>query len=96
MFYVYITTNPGKTTLYIGVTNNLIERLIQHYSNRGNSETFAGKYYCYNLIYYEEYSHPSQAILREKEIKKWSRRKKEELIYKSNPEWKVLNQNFLG
>jgi len=89
-FYVYITTNPAKTVLYIGVTNNLDRRISEHYENRGNPETFAGKHYCYNLIYYEHFSHINQAIEREKEIKKWRREKKEALIKSFNPEWKFL------
>jgi putative endonuclease len=51
-YYVYITTNPAKTVLYIGVTSSLPRRLGQHYENRGNNETFAGRYFCYNLLYY--------------------------------------------
>ena len=68
-YYVYITTNPGKTILYTGVTNDLKRRLLQHYQNRGNKKSFAGKYYCYKLIYYEFYGDIHQAIAREKEIK---------------------------
>ena len=92
-FYVYITTNPAKTVLYIGVTNNLDRRISEHYENRGNPETFAGKYYCYNLIYYEHFSHINQAIEREKEIKKWRREKKEALIISFNPERRFLNDD---
>jgi len=90
-FYVYITTNPAKTVLYTGVTNNPDRRLAEHFENRGKPETFAGKYYCYNLIYYEHFSDINQAIEREKEIKKWRREKKEALINSFNPEWKFLN-----
>ena len=52
-YFVYITTNPAKTALYIGVTNDLLRRMKEHYQSRGKQKTFAGKYYCYNLIYYE-------------------------------------------
>ena len=90
-YYTYITTNPGKTTLYIGVTNNLRRRLSEHLENAGKHETFAGKYHCYNLVYYEITSDINAAIAREKEIKKWSRAKKENLINTLNPEWKFLN-----
>ena len=90
-FYIYITTNPRKTTLYIGMTNDLKERLEEHHDNRGNPETFAGRYYCYKLIYYEAYRTPYEAIKREKELKKWSRMKKEALINKVNPDWDFLN-----
>ena len=52
-FHVYITTSPNKTAYYVVLTNDLEYRIIEHYLNRGNAETFAGKYYCYNLVYYE-------------------------------------------
>ena len=90
-FYIYITTNPGRTTLYIGVTNNLKKRIQEHQDNRGEPETFAGRYYCYKLIYYEAYRTAQEAIEREKELKKWSRTKKEGLINDANPKWKFLN-----
>ena len=72
-YFIYITTNPGRTVLYTGVTNDLQTRILQHYENKGNKKTFAGKYYCYKLIYYESYSDINQAIEREKEIKDMSR-----------------------
>jgi putative endonuclease len=75
-FYVYILTNPGKTTLYIGVTNDLNVRLLQHFENRGNKKTFAERYHCYLLVYYEHFTHIEHAIDREKELKKWRREKK--------------------
>jgi putative endonuclease len=84
-YYVYITTNPGKTVLYIGVTNNLQTRISQHQKNKGDKRTFAGRYYCYKLVYYEYFLDIKQAILREKELKKLSRKKKEELIRQTNP-----------
>ncbi len=90
-YYVYITTNPGKTVLYTGMTNDLRTRMLQHYQNRGTNKGFAAKYYCHKLIYYETFSDVQQAIAREKEIKDMSRKKKEELIAVKNPKW-----NFLG
>ncbi len=83
-FFVYITTNPGKTVLYVGVTNDSERRLFEHFHNKGNSKTFAGRFYCYNLIYYERYSSINDAIEREKEIKLMTRAKKEELIKSLN------------
>ena len=68
-YYVYITTNPAETVLYIGVTNNLARRLGPHYDNRGNPETFAGRYYCYHLLYVEQLPDIKNAIAREKELK---------------------------
>ena len=52
-YFVYIITNPRKTVLYTGMTNDLSVRVQQHYENRGNKKTFAGRYYCYKLLYFE-------------------------------------------
>ena len=90
-YYVYITTNPGKSVLYTGVTNNLRRRILEHYNNKGNRKTFAGKYYCYKLIYFESYKDINQAIEREKEIKNLSKSKKEELISSRNANWNFLD-----
>jgi putative endonuclease len=86
-FFVYITTNPDKTVLYVGVTNNIERRLAEHYNNRGNWKSFAGRYFCYNLIWFEQFSDIREAISREKEIKGWRREKKEILIARTNPNW---------
>ena len=94
-FYVYILTNPQKTMLYIGFTNSLVRRLPQHRDNRGKKETFAGRNFCYILIYYEVFQYVNDAIAREKQLKKWSRSKKEELIATKNPNWLSLNINFI-
>jgi putative endonuclease len=77
--------------LYIGVTNNIERRLSEHYFNKGDSRTFAGKYYCYNLIYYEEFQYVRDAIAREKELKAWSRKKKDDLIRTKNYDMSFLN-----
>ncbi|PWT97089.1 MAG: endonuclease [Bacteroidetes bacterium] len=90
--YFYITTNTNMTVLYCGVTNSLWHRLIEHYL--GNQKTFAGRFRCYNLNYYEEFDIPMDAIDREKEVKKWSRKKKELLIATMNPDWHFLNLEF--
>ena len=90
-YYVYITTNPSKRVLYTGMTNDLEQRIIEHYLNRGNPETFAGKYFCYCLVYWEDFGWVEDAIAREKEIKGWVRRKKLELIKKDNPRMGFLN-----
>jgi putative endonuclease len=93
-FYVYITTNPVKTVLYIGVTNNLTRRLQEHTENKGNKSSFAGKYYCHNWVYYEHFSDINYAIAREKELKTWSRAKKNALIASTNPDWIFLNDDI--
>lgn len=90
-YFVYILTNHVKTVLYVGVTNDLPKRLSEHFENRGKEETFAGRYHCYNLVYYERFQFIDHAILREKEIKKWNREKKDKLISSINPGWNFLN-----
>jgi len=94
VFHIYIVTNPQRTVLYTGVTDNLGIRLMEHYANRGQKKTFAGKYYCYNLIYYENFQYINSAIAREKEIKGWRRQKKLDLIKTINPDWTFLNHLF--
>ena len=93
-YFVYIVTNHTKSVLYIGVTNDIRRRLHEHFENRGNAETFAGRYHCYNLVYYERFSHIDHAISREKELKDWNRKKKEALINSINPEWNFLNDEI--
>lgn len=89
---MYIVTNHERTVLYIGVTNNLDARLSEHYFNKGIANTFAGKFYCYNLVYFEEFQYVNDAIAREKELKAWRRAKKEALIKTKNPNWAFLNK----
>ena len=93
-FYVYILTNPKRTTLYIGQTNDLTRRLQQHLDNRENRSSFTGRYYCHKLVYYEVFQYVNDAIARERQLKKWSRKKKEDLINRVNPQWKFLNGEF--
>ena len=75
-YVVYIVTNKLRTVLYIGVTNSLKDRILEHYLNRNNKKTFAGKYQAHYLIYYESFDQIMEAIWREKELKGWSRKKR--------------------
>jgi putative endonuclease len=86
--YVYITSNPGRTVFYTGVTNSLERRISEHFNNKGKIETFAGKYYCYELVYFEIFQDIKAAINREKEFKSLSKEKKLELIKIINPRLK--------
>jgi putative endonuclease len=92
--YVYIMSNKERTTLYIGVTSNLIVRTDEHKSGMGSDFTI--KYKCYDLIYYEFYDHIESAIEREKQLKKWNRVWKEELIKLLNPQLKDLLLQLMG
>ncbi len=94
-YYVYITTNPQKTVIYTGVTNDLARRMSEHYLDSITiKKTFAGKYNCYKLIYYEYFEYINQAIAREKEIKGWSKSKKVDLVKSENMDWKFLNNEI--
>lgn len=94
-YYVYITTNPRKTVLYTGVTNHLRRRMHRHEEDRRNgAKTFAARYFCLHLLYYEEYGDVKAAIAREKEIKGWRRSKKLKLIETMNPNYKFLNDDI--
>jgi putative endonuclease len=76
--------------LYIGVTNSLIHRVLEH--KNGLVEGFTKKYKCQKLVYYEETDDISAAIAREKQLKKWRREKKVKLIDTINPGWKDLSE----
>jgi len=93
-YYVYILTNKIKTVLYIGVTNNLKERLYSHKNPEANSNVFTAKYNVFYLIYYEYFSDINQAIAREKQIKGWRRSKKEILIKSVNPNFEFLDSEI--
>ena len=95
-FWVYILSNWKKTVLYTGITNDLAGRLKEHYDNRGNPKTFTGKYYCYNLVYYEWHQYVLNAISREKEIQNFTRQKKIDLIESVNPDWNFFNKVICG
>ncbi len=82
-------TNYTKTTIYIGVTSDLQTRIQQHRSGE-NPKSFTARYNLKYCIYYEMLPSITEAIAREKELKKWRREKKEVLINKINPEWKDL------
>ncbi|HMP29512.1 MAG TPA: GIY-YIG nuclease family protein [Saprospiraceae bacterium] len=90
--YTYILTNITRTTLYVGVTSDLVQRIAQHKSHQYKN-SFTSKYNVEYCIYYEEFPTIIKAINREKEIKKWSRHKKELLINKVNPEWLEIDFN---
>jgi putative endonuclease len=85
---VYIVTNQRNGTLYTGVTSDLLDRTAKH--KEGFYQGFAQKYGCKTLVFYELHRTMEAAILREKQIKAGSRKKKLELIERQNPEWRDL------
>ena len=75
-YFVYIVSNKSKTTIYTGVTNDLERRLMEHYDQKGNLKTFAGRYNTCYLIYFETYRYIRDAIAREKKLKAGEEKKK--------------------
>ena len=79
-------------TLYIGMTNNLYRRVLEH--KGGEIEGFACKYHCDRLVYYEDFDDVLKAIGREKQLKGWRRSKKIALIESTNPRWEDLAEKW--
>ena len=88
--YIYIITNTYNTTLYIGVTSDLFERIKQH-KKKCYSDSFSAKYNLDKLVYFEAFQIIGDAIAREKQIKGGSRHKKIKLIESINPKWNDLH-----
>ena len=88
-YTVYILSNHSATTLYVGVTNDLLRRLEEHRSH-ANPKSFTAKYNVTRLVYYENTNDVFSAIEREKQIKGWNRKRKEALVESVNPGWKDL------
>ena len=88
-YFVYILTSKKNDTLYIGVTNSIERRTIEH--KQGETEGFTQKYKINKLVYFEEYHDIKDAIYREKCLKKWNRIWKIKLIEKDNPYWNDLS-----
>jgi len=87
--YTYIMSNKTRSVLYIGVTSDLCTRVYQH--RNGEGSVFTIRYQCHDLVYFEYFESIIDAIDREKQLKKWKRVWKEELIKKMNPEMKNLS-----
>jgi putative endonuclease len=89
MYYVYILASRRHGTLYIGVTNSIQKRLEQHRHGEGSS--FVKACAVFRLVHVESYDHAAEAITREKQLKRWKRDWKVELIGRENPEWTDLS-----
>ena len=93
IYYIYIMANKTNSTIYIGVTSDLIKRVWQHKNKLVDGFT---KHYNLNkLVYYEETTDVNSAIAREKQLKGWNRAKKNKLIESINPNWKDLYDDIL-
>ncbi|MCU7555934.1 GIY-YIG nuclease family protein [Alteromonas sp. ASW11-19] len=91
---IYILTNHHNTTLYIGVTSDLIQRIYQHKNKLVKG--FSAKYNLTKLVYFEQFEDMENAILREKRLKKWHRQWKNRLIAEINPGWRDLYPELLA
>lgn len=92
-YYVYLLTNKNNKVMYVGVTNNLERRIFEHKAKM--LPGFTEKYNVNKLVYFEETNDVRVAITREKEIKKWRREKKNNLVVAVNPEWKDLSDGWV-
>jgi putative endonuclease len=92
-YYVYILASKRNGTLYIGITNDLIRRVYEHKSR--SIEGFTKKYNVDKLVYYEKTNDINSGIKREKQLKKWYRKWKLELIENKNPDWQDLYDELI-
>jgi putative endonuclease len=90
-YWVYILSNKSRT-LYIGITNDIERRVVEH--REKVQPGFTSGYNISRLVYYEEFGDPDSAIAREKQLKGWLRKKKIALIESMNPEWKDLSEGW--
>jgi putative endonuclease len=90
-YYVYMLASTNRSALYTGITNDIIKRVWQH---RNRPKGFTAQYAAFRLVYYETFTDVRAAIAREKQIKSWSRIKKDKLILAKNPTWHDLATDF--
>ncbi|MCB9989780.1 MAG: GIY-YIG nuclease family protein [Rhodospirillales bacterium] len=91
-YYVYMLTNWTGDVMYIGMTNDLERRLAEHQSKAVSG--FTKQYNLTKLVYYEQAADVQAAIAREKQLKNWSRQKKDRLVETMNPEWEDLAERW--
>ncbi len=94
-YYIYIMSNKNNTTVYTGITNNLLRRVYEH-KNDFIKTSFTSRYKIHKLVYYEVTTDAYVEIQREKQIKAHSRKWKNDLITSMNPEWKDLYIDISG
>ncbi|MDA3780077.1 MAG: GIY-YIG nuclease family protein [Bacteroidales bacterium] len=91
-YYIYLMTNTNNKVLYIGVTNNLKRRVSEH--KTCVNDGFTKRYNIHKLIYFEHFTSINSAIKREKQLKKWNRLWKNELVERENPKWDDLYEEI--
>ena len=93
-YYVYILANATNVAVYTGVTNDLVRRVYEHRHNLP-PDSYTAKHRIHKLVYYEQTNDVRAAIAREKQLKGWVRKKKNQLVSGMNPEWKDLYPDLL-
>ncbi len=93
-YYVYILTNWNNNVMYIGVTNDLERRIFEHKNKLAKG--FTERYNVHKLVYFEQTPDVRAAIQREKQLKGWLRKRKNELVETVNPEWKDLSEELFS
>ena len=93
-YYVYILSNITGTTIYIGITKDLIRRVYEH-KHKLDPGSFTARYDIHKLVYYESTSDVRAAIEREKQLKGWNRKRKNKLVESMNPRWDDLYESIL-
>ena len=93
-YYVYLLSNTTNTTVYVGVTRNLLKRVYEH-KHKLDPNSFTARYHIHKLVYFETTSDVHSAIEREKQIKSWSRARKNQLVDGINPRWEDLYGKLL-
>ena len=94
MYFVYMLANVTGTVVYTGVTNDVVRRVYEHKHNF-DPNSFTAKYSVHKLVYYENTTSRYEAITREKQIKSWNRKRKNELVESMNPKWEDLYDSIL-
>lgn len=94
-YYVYILANRLNRAIYVGVTNDLVRRVYEH-KHHFDPNSYTARYDVTKLVYYEIAQDPRTAIEREKQIKGWNRKRKNQLVDSMNPAWKELYDTILG
>ena len=94
MYFIYILASNNNSTIYVGVTNDLIRRVHEH-KNSLDTKSFTSRYHVTKLVYYEDTGDVYSAIEREKQIKSWNRQRKNKLIESKNPKWEDLYQAII-
>ena len=93
-YYVYLLANATNVAVYTGITNDLLRRVCEHRSH-SDPHSYTARYNVTKLVYFEETSDPYAAIQREKQIKSWSRAKKNKLISSVNATWEDLYERLI-